>query len=211
MLESYLISVAMKSTVLLTAGTICLRLLRRRDAAMRHLICLATLMSAAATTLLALWSPQWGLLISVPGGPGPAVAANNVGTGLPGWPMVAAAIWALGAFAMLVRAAGGWIVLSRIRRRSAHFTNGDGAEVRIADVNTPLTCGVMQPLILLPAKARDWDQLRLRAVLLHESAHVASARLPGEVCGTSVAGTIVVESFGLDDGGAPESRTGIGL
>jgi TonB family protein len=172
MLESYLISVAMKSAVLLTAGTICLRLLRGRDAAMRHLVCLVTLVSAAATTLLALWSPHWGLLISVPGGPGPVVAANNVGTGLPGWPMVAAAIWALGVFTMLVRAAGGWMVLWRLRRGSVYFTNRDGTEVRIADVNTPLTCGIAQPLILLPVNARDWDDFRLRAVLLHESAHV---------------------------------------
>jgi len=30
----------------------------------------------------------------------------------------------------------------------------------------------MRPLILLPEGAREWDDLRLRAVLLHESAHV---------------------------------------
>ena len=51
MLESYLISVAMKSTVLLAAGMLCLRLLRGRDAAMRHLVCLAALASAAAVPL----------------------------------------------------------------------------------------------------------------------------------------------------------------
>jgi TonB family protein len=73
---------------------------------------------------------------------------------------------------MVVRALGGWIMLLRVRRRSIHFESGDHAEIRIGDVSTPLTCSVMRPLILLPAKAREWDDQRLRAVLLHESAHV---------------------------------------
>lgn len=57
MLETYLASVAIKSTVLLAAGVIGLRFLRGRDAAVRHLFCLTALASAAAVTLLALWSP----------------------------------------------------------------------------------------------------------------------------------------------------------
>jgi TonB family protein len=95
-----------------------------------------------------------------------------VATRLFSWPILLAAIWALGTLVMTIRAAGGWVVLLRARRRSTHFTNGDVAEVRIGDVSTPLTCGAWRPLILLPAGATDWDGLRLRAVLLHESAHV---------------------------------------
>jgi TonB family protein len=172
MLETYLISVAIKSTVLLAAGLLCLRLLRGRDAAARHLICLVALAGAAVAPLLALWSPQWSFLILVPAGPGAAVAGNRLRSGSPSWPLVLASVWALGAFIMTVRATGGWVMLLRTRRRSAHFLDGDGAEVRIGNVSTPLTCGVLRPLILLPEDARDWDELRLRAVLLHESAHV---------------------------------------
>ncbi len=172
MLESYLISVAMKSTVLLAAGMICLRLLRGRDAATRHFLCLAALASAAAVPLVALWSPQWSLLISVPAKPHSVSGASTVETGLWTWPMLLAAIWAAGALMMMLRAAGGWIVLLRARHRSAHFRNDGSAEIRIADVSTPLTCGVVRPLILLPPAARAWDESRLRAVLLHESAHV---------------------------------------
>jgi TonB family protein len=172
MLESYLISVAMKSTILLAAGMLCLRFLRGRDAATRHLVCLAALASAAAVPLLALWSPQWSLLISVPAKPHSVSGASTVETGLWTWPIFFAAMWAAGAVIMMLRAAGGWMVLLRARHRSVHFQVADSAEIRIADVSTPLTCGVLRPLILLPQAARAWDESRLRAVLLHESAHV---------------------------------------
>jgi TonB family protein len=172
MLESYLISVAIKSTVLLAAGMLGLRLLRGRDAALRHLVCLAALASAAAVSLLAFWSPQWSVLISVPASAGAGSGANSVGPGWVNWPMVLAAIWGIGTLAMAIRAVGGLFMLLLVRRRSIHFRSGDPAEIRIGDVNTPLTCGVMRPVILLPTSARDWDDQRLRAVLLHESAHV---------------------------------------
>jgi TonB family protein len=172
MLESYLISVAMKSTVLLAAGLVFLRFLRGRDAALRHLVCLAVLASAAALPLLASWSPQWSLLISIPAGPHAGAAGSDVGTRLWSWSMALLGVWALGTLALMIRAAGGWVVLLRARRTSAHFQNGDRAEVRIGDVSTPLTCGVLRPLIILPRNARDWDEARLSAVLLHESAHV---------------------------------------
>jgi hypothetical protein len=172
MLESYLISVAMKSTILLAAGALILQLLRGQSAAVRHLVCLATLGSAAVVPLLALWSPHWSFLIFVPGGRSAGPSGNPLGAGLTNHLLALAGVWAIGALAMAVRAVGGWFVLSRARGRSVHFQHKDGAEVRIADVNTPLTCGVLRPLILLPAKALDWDEPQFEAVLLHESAHV---------------------------------------
>ena len=172
MLEFYLISVAIKSTILLAAGIVCLCFLREGDAAVRHSICLASLVSAASVLLLAFWPSQWSVHISVPA---PAHAASGVHEAVTAswnWPMALAFIWALGTVLMFLRAAGGWIALLRVRFRSAPFQSGGNAQVRLGDVSTPLTCGVLQPLILLPQVALDWDEARLRAVLLHESAHV---------------------------------------
>jgi len=170
MMETYLAAVAIKSTVLLAAGLLCLRLLQGRDAALRHRVCLTALASAAMVTLLALWSPDWSFLISPPGGWGVGPFENPMRSHLTRW--LLARVWVIGALAMAVRAVGGWFVLWRARGRSVHFQHKNGAEIRIADVNTPLTCGVLRPLIFLPANALDWDEARLQAVLLHESAHV---------------------------------------
>jgi hypothetical protein len=164
MLESYLISVAIKSSVLLAAGALSLRCLRRQDAAMRHLVCLAALGSAAIVPALALWLPQWSYFVAIPAGAG---AISN-----PRWPAILATLWAIGAILLAIRAVGGWLILQRARRSSIHFMQCEAAEVRIGDVTTPLACGVVKPLIILPRNAREWDHARLRAVLLHESAHV---------------------------------------
>lgn len=172
MLETYLMSVGMKSTILLAAGLLLLRCLRGQSAAVRHLVCLTALASAAVAPVLALWSPQWSYLISVPAKLGAGSGVRDVGTDAANWPAVLAGVWALGTLVLAIRAAGGWFMLLRARRRSAHFRIGDGSEVRIADVSTPLTCGVLRPLILLPMNARVWDEPRLRTVLVHETAHI---------------------------------------
>ncbi len=172
MLETYLMSVGMKSTILLAAGLLLLRCLRGQNAAVRHLVCVTALASAAVVPVLAMWAPQWSYFISVPAARGVAPNGNPLGANPASWPLALAGVWMLGALVLGIRAAGGWIMLLRVRTRSVHFQNGDGAEIRIAKVSTPLTCGVLRPLILLPAAARDWSEPRLRAVLLHEAAHV---------------------------------------
>ena len=91
------------------------------------------------------------------------------------------------------------------------FMHGDGAEVRIGDVSTPLTCGVLRPLILLPANARDWDAPAIARRAVARIGARAPARLPGEVCCARIASVVVVESAGLDARSAPESRAGAGL
>jgi beta-lactamase regulating signal transducer with metallopeptidase domain len=63
------------------------------------------------------------------------------------------------------------------QRIELRITKGDGV---------PLTCGTLRPVVLLPARARHWSQIRRRTVLLHEVAHVAS----GDVA-FSLAGRVV--------------------
>lgn len=171
MLETFLISIGTKSTILLATGAILLRCLRGLQASARHWICLAALSSAATVPFMALWAPQWSVAIAVPGGMSGASARGDA-TALINWAPMLAYLWALGAIIITLRAAGGWFLLWRARRRSLPFSHTEATEVRIADVGAPLTCGVLRPLILIPSSARDWDAERLRTVLLHELTHL---------------------------------------
>lgn len=172
MLDAFLISVAIKSTVLLAASLVILQVLRGQAAAVRHRVCLAGLGSVALVPLLALWPVQWSFAIAIPAGGRGAVAVLQAPSGALDGSLMIALLWAFGSVVLLLRGAGGWLNLSRIRRQSQRFLNAEGIEIQTADVSTPLACGVLRPMILLPGDAREWDERRLRAVLLHESEHV---------------------------------------
>lgn len=107
---------------------------------------------------------------------------------LPSHPLIA--LWIIGCVALLVRHAVGFVGATRLARR-ASFANDDetmpelaGAtaaagvkrDVRLGystEVRTPITFGVATPYVLLPTEARSWSIERRRAVLVHETAHIA--------------------------------------
>ena len=89
MLESYLISVAIKSTAVLAAGLVFARFMRAQSAAVRHLVYLTSLASAAIVPLLALWPAQWSYLISVPAGLPAVSGVSHAGTNPANRPIIA--------------------------------------------------------------------------------------------------------------------------
>jgi beta-lactamase regulating signal transducer with metallopeptidase domain/protocatechuate 3,4-dioxygenase beta subunit len=121
--------------------------------------------------------------------PGPAVR-SSARTAVVSWTPWIAAAWGTGAIVVLLP----WLIgLSRLcwlARRSTPASGGRladlaerlrlqlgrGKHVVVLRGNatiSPLTWGVLRPVILLPATAESWPQERLRAVLLHELAHVS--------------------------------------
>lgn len=97
-------------------------------------------------------------------------------------------VYLLGVMLVLLRLMTAWLGVRRLAR-GAH-TNVDAklaryfdsakhalgitrpVELRVARRVSPMTTGVLSPVVLLPREARGWDDATMRAVLLHELSHV---------------------------------------
>ncbi len=123
---------------------------------------------------------------------GDAVTGDAVASDAARLPRYLFVFWLAGTIFVLSRVAAGLAGVYRIGRRSRRMADGPLAErltflartlgvtrrvTLLAGrpgkaVGVPMTWGVWRPVILLPADADQWPLERLRAVLLHELAHV---------------------------------------
>jgi HEAT repeat protein/beta-lactamase regulating signal transducer with metallopeptidase domain len=107
---------------------------------------------------------------------------------LPGLTGLLAAIWMAGVVVVLGRLVIGMIVTSVVARRGVLLEGrawtsmlnrvrarlGIQAPVRLVSsrhAKVPFSCGVVNPVVVVPEEAEDWNNERRRAVLLHELAH----------------------------------------
>ncbi len=93
------------------------------------------------------------------------------------------ASWSIGAFARAAYAAGavllllrffaGWYAAARLVRRASPVACDCETPVRESSLlATPLTVGVLAPMIILPLGSRAWPAEKFRACLAHELAHI---------------------------------------
>ena len=107
-----------------------------------------------------------------------------------GWPAILALVWVAGTLLALIPLLLGMLHLRAIGRRARDVESdalddyaaqlgrslGVGRVVRVVEgeaVATPMTWGVVAPVVLVPAGFSEWPEPRQRDVLLHELAHVA--------------------------------------
>lgn len=110
------------------------------------------------------------------------------------------AIWASGAVWLVGRLVLGAILLRRVVRRGTALEQTEWRRplLEAADrlalerlprlvmsdrLPMPFACGVLQPAIVLPTGAAEWDDRRRRAVLFHELAHLSRYDLIGNALG----------------------------
>jgi TonB family protein len=77
-------------------------------------------------------------------------------------------VWLAGLVLVLARLAAGLVAVARVTQ---HATARDGARYSSA-INTPMTWGVLRPVVLLPAYTMDWTESRRSPLVRHEQAHI---------------------------------------
>jgi len=110
------------------------------------------------------------------------------------------AIWAIGMAWLIGRLVLGAVLLRRVVRRATALEHTEWRRplLEAADrlalerlprlvmsdrLPMPFACGVLQPAIVLPTGATEWDDRRRRAVLFHELAHLSRYDLIGNALG----------------------------
>lgn len=105
------------------------------------------------------------------------------------WPGLVVAAWLAGVIALATRLVTGQLALlrlcrsaevvdspewrGRIRKLSEELGLASRVEVWRLDRRViPMACGVFRPRVIVPSDVSEWDEDRLRTVLLHELAHI---------------------------------------
>lgn len=199
---TFLIDVAVRSSVIVALGLLFMPLLRRQSAALRHWVLYACLMGAAAMPLAAWAVPDWqsvdiARIVPVPVSERlaplasalqttPRVVTRGRETEPPaaafGGTVDAAAIpvWLTGTVLSLMMLAVGILRLYRVEAQSAPVLDGPWHDrvpppISVRITRRPgllLVWGVMRPSIIVPAAALTWSSARVTAVLRHETAHI---------------------------------------
>ena len=178
MSNELLIACAVKGTLILTAAGLLSMALRRASAAARHLVWVVAFAALLLLPALSLAVPRWTVSARQSAvrlaAPAQAVTVSKAVLAGVDWIVL---IWATGATLALARFASGTARIWLITRRARPMTiAGVSTDVRVLDAGRgamPLAWRLLRPVILLPTEAAEWQPERLRAVLLHELAHIA--------------------------------------
>jgi len=179
-----LIANSLKATVILMAALGLCIILRRASAATRHLVWTAAFAALLLLPVLSRLTPGWSAPVRASSAAriAPAIPARSLAPpshSKPASPPIdwIPRVWLLGATLVLARfSVGTGLVWLRTRQARPMPIPAAMGRVRVLDAGRgvmPMTWGAFRPVILLPSEADAWPVERLRAVLLHEMAHVA--------------------------------------
>lgn len=164
----FLWTLSLKAAVLVMVAWVASLVLRQASAAMRHTVWAAAIAGLAVLPALVFLMPAWpvgGMLTATWGVSANATAGAR---GVP-WAELVSAIWAVGCLVSLTRLLRAAIALRVQMQRATPL----GPGVLLGDwTGSPMTWGVRQPAILLPAAAARWPKERREVVLAHELAHI---------------------------------------
>jgi len=160
-MTSLIITAALKGIVVRVAAWIATSLLRRNSADLRHRIWLAAFIAMAL--LLIPWPMPQILRMTIDtsaAAAGTVSAARSVA--------VLPILWSAIATLLLVRWGVGVFRLHRITQQARTV----GAVRVSSSIRTPMTWGVIRPVILLPTYVASWSAEERDVVIRHERAHI---------------------------------------
>ncbi len=159
-----IVEIAARATIVLGLAWLATALLRRASADVRGRIWRTAL---AATALLFIPVPvPEPFRISSMALADAAGASSGAATAVP----ILLTIWMIGLALLLGRLGISLVVLTRLTRSAPSFR---GLDVRMSSaLMTPVTWGVLRPVILVPAYVLDWPAEKYTAMVRHERAHI---------------------------------------
>lgn len=200
-LEVMLISLFIKSTILIVAAGMAIRPLRRSGPVVRNLILTLAFVILLVLPLLMIVIPAWRLpvyeIISSPSGAtiatinGPGMAVPPISNNIPHISIftIIVLIWAIGTLVLLIRLMLGWVLMRHIIMHSKSISNDNAVslinhlrarlgyhrDVRLvysSGISSPQVFGFWKPRIILPEDAPSWTKEKLEMALIHELAHI---------------------------------------
>jgi TonB family protein len=158
--------------------------LRRRSAAVRHVLwisALAAFLIVPSLLPIARHTPAVRLPASLPDAVPSAFASPPPVVGTPvqraqrapvPWTKIAIALWFAGFFVIAIRRYQSAMTLRKIVDRATSIPDWESGVLLSDEVETPLTCGILRPMIVLPKRALNWSPECLSSALLHEREHL---------------------------------------
>ncbi|MGV3614304.1 MAG: M56 family metallopeptidase [Fimbriimonas sp.] len=177
MIYPYLLSLLVKSLLVVGGTAVAMLVLRRSSAAVRCLVLRVGMVALLALPVLSAILPAWTLRL-LPASPAPAEHAATLGMAVPAPSPAPDYSWLLALYALgvaiglmrLVAALGAAAVVVRNgivveRRRGFRIMLAEGAPM-------PFAYGHVRPTVVLPAGALDWENDLREDVIAHEAAHI---------------------------------------
>lgn len=182
-LAAVMAEAALRGCLLVLVAGVALLMLRKRTAAMECAVWGGVLAASLAMPVIQALAPPIFFRTAAPPPETTAPLVAFAMTETPAAPIVltptAAPIdwltilYALGVAAGLARLALGFAAGAALRRRSRPARLSAPFEIRESDaVSVPMTFGWPRAFVVLPATWPFWDEHKLKAVLLHEGAHI---------------------------------------
>ncbi len=201
------VQLLIRSSVLLLAAEVLCRWSKRTRAAFRYWLLLFAFVLLALFPVFSSGLPEIPIHFTSQTKPRAVVTIeqtwrfNKVPVGLQriNWPLV---VWLAGVATALAPAAAGLLSIRRLLQRARPVRNPDWQDLLAGiaqdearaprllisdEIAVPVTAGIITPRIILPATSEHWTVLRLRAVLLHEMAHVRRRDVAAQLCVNLVA------------------------